>query len=196
MTDRKLIRRELIEKRNALSAAQRMHAAESVAQHLLSSNFIQQHSGYIAGYWAVRGELPLHVLQMRLPKHWIWCLPIVLPEGELRFAPWKAGDPLVSNAFGIPEPDLAPHSWLMPEEMHAVLLPLTGFDSDGNRLGTGGGYYDRSFAFRQRQAAPPKLIGAAYARQEVSSIPHEDWDVRLDAVLTEQGLREFAIMPS
>jgi 5-formyltetrahydrofolate cyclo-ligase len=187
--NRNVLRSELRERRNGLTASERMQAAEKVAEHLLQSSYLKTHSGYLAAYWAVRGELPLHVLQMRLPKQWIWCLPIISVENTLCFAPWKAGDPLVSNRFGIPEPDLAPNSWLMPEEIHAVILPLTGFDQRGNRLGTGGGYYDRSFAFRKQQSAPPLLIGAAYACQETNAIDAQPWDVGLDAVVTENGVR-------
>ena len=51
----------------------------------------------------------------------------------------------------------------------------------------GGGYYDRSFAFRKQAKAPPLLIGAAYAAQETDELHMQDWDVRLDAVATERG---------
>lgn len=192
-TSRRALREALRERRTRLDAPSRMRAAEAVAQHLLADPLIHAHAGgYLAAYWAVRGELPLHVLQLKLPPQWIWCLPIVREDRTLAFAPWRPGDALVSNAYGIPEPDLAPSSWLLPEEMHAVLLPLTGFDAAGHRLGTGGGYYDRSFAFRQQRAAPPHLIGVAYACQEAASIPTESWDIPLDAVVTEDGLRRFA----
>jgi 5-formyltetrahydrofolate cyclo-ligase len=51
----------------------------------------------------------------------------------------------------------------------------------------GGGYYDRSFAFRRHAPAPPLLIGAAYAGQEIETLDAQDWDVRMDAVATDRG---------
>ncbi len=70
-----------------------------------------------------------------------------------------------------------------------MLVPLTVFDSDCNRLGMGGGYYDSSFAFRQTaQATAPTLIGVAHEFQRVDKLQPESWDVRLDVVVTEQHI--------
>lgn len=166
-----------------------MAAAEAVAALLLDQPVFPR-SGYVAGYWAMAGELPLHVLQMRLGPDHPWCLPCIQPDDSLRFTPWRQGDELVSNRFGIPEPSLAPTSQLMPAAMAVILLPLLGFTRSGQRLGMGGGYYDRSLAFRIEQAAPPLLIGVGYAFQELDCLPGEAWDVTLDAVVTE---REFIV---
>ncbi|MGH8446644.1 MAG: 5-formyltetrahydrofolate cyclo-ligase, partial [Solimonas sp.] len=68
--------------------------------------------------------------------------------------------------------------------LDAILLPLLGFDAHGNRLGTGGGYYDRWLA-RPRVAQRPRYLGYAYALQQIERVPREPWDVRLDAVITE-----------
>jgi 5-formyltetrahydrofolate cyclo-ligase len=180
------LRRALREQRIALPAASRMQAAEAVATHLLADPGFGP--GYVAGYWAMGGEVPLHVLQMRLRPDQAWCLPCLEADGSLRFAPWRPGDPLVSNRFGIPEPDLAPESRLDPRDMATVLLPLVAFDTAGNRLGMGGGYYDRSFAFRLHAPAPPRLVGVGYGFQRQDGLPTEPWDVPLDAVVTEDGL--------
>jgi 5-formyltetrahydrofolate cyclo-ligase len=106
----------------------------------------------------------------------------------LRFAPWRPGDPLVSNRFGIPEPDVALSSLIDPEQMALVLLPLVGFDRRGQRLGMGGGWYDRSFAFRNLHRPPPWLVGVGFATQQVDALAVEPWDVALDAVCSEQGM--------
>ena len=86
----------------------------------------------------MNGEAPLHVLQMRLPAELTWCLPCIQPDSSLRFAPWRPGDPLVSNASASP-PD-----WTRPQleaaDMALVLLPLLGFTASGQRLGMGGGF--------------------------------------------------------
>jgi len=168
-----------------------MAAAEAITTRLLEHPALAR-VGYVAGYWASGGELPLHVLQLRLRPDQIWCLPCVQPDGQLRFAPWRPGDPLVTNRYGIPEPNVATGSLLEPRELHLVLVPLLGFDRRGHRLGMGGGYYDRSFEFRRTAPAPPTLIGIGYAMQELPSIPREDWDVPLDALVTENELIDFA----
>ena len=166
-----------------------MAAAAAVAEHLLSLPVLQS-AGYVAGYWAVRGELPLHALLADPRAGFTYCLPVLQPDRSLRFAPWRFGDPLVQNRYGIPEPDLAPASCLAPGDLDAALLPLTGFDRRGNRLGSGAGYYDRSFAFLTRVPRPskPLLVGIGYAFQEVDSLDAKPWDVPLDIVATDQEL--------
>ena len=67
-------------------------------------------------------------------------------------------------------------------------MPLLGFDLQLNRLGMGGGYYDRAFAFKRSNAQSPILIGTAFACQQYSALPIADWDIPLDAVITERGL--------
>lgn len=185
--DRPGLRRRLRAERNALGAPARMQAAEGVAAQLRTHPAFAT-SGYIAGYWAVRGELPLHAVLATLPDGCVYCLPRLHPDGHLVFAPWRFGDPLVSNRFGIPEPDVQPESCLDAELLMAALVPVVGFDRRGTRLGTGGGWYDRSFAFRQDRPAPPWLIGVAYGFQEVEGLAAESWDVPLDAVATPDAL--------
>jgi len=177
-------RRRLRDRRREATPAERMAAGEAIATALLAHPRFPS-SGYVAGYWASQGEVPLHLLQMRLGEGLVWCLPCVQADGTLRFAPWQPGDPLVSNRYGIPEPELEAQSLLEPADMALVVLPLLGYTADGHRLGMGGGYYDRSFAFRRERAAPPWLVGAAYSFQRLESLPAQDWDVPLDAIATE-----------
>lgn len=180
-------RQELRARRSALPAGQRLLAADAVARHWQAHPAHAQ-PGYVAGYWAVGGELPLHALQLRLAPGQVWCLPLLQPDGSLRFAPWRAGDPLQPNRYGIPEPQVEPDSTLPPQALSIVFVPLVGFDRRGHRLGAGGGYYDRSFACRNAGARAPLLIGIAYACQELPALPREAWDVDLDAILTEREL--------
>jgi len=187
---RRDLRQELRQGRRALPASERIAAANTLAEHLLALRFAPR-SGYVAGYWAMDGEIALHAWQLRLPRACIYCLPVLGDDQRLRFAPWKPGDALVSNRFGIPEPDLSPSSLLEADAMSLVVMPLVGFDQHGNRLGMGGGWYDRSFAFRHERTAPPHLVGAAFAMQQVPPFEAETWDVRLDAVCTELRCFDF-----
>lgn len=174
--------------RLALGAPLRLAAADAVAKHLRTLDALRQ-PGYVAGYWAIGGEVPLHALLVPMPP-FAYCLPCLGEARTLRFAPWRSGDALVQNRFGIPEPDLAAESLLAPQDIDVVLLPLLAFNRDGVRLGMGGGFYDRSFAFLHAtpRAAKPLLVGVAYAFQEEATLQAEPWDVDLDYVATEAGL--------
>lgn len=185
--EKRELRATLRARRLALSAGERMQAAEAVSKHLLSHEIFRR-PGYVAGYWAMGGELPLHVLQMRLPADQVWCLPCIQPDNSLRFAPWRPGDLLESNRFGIPEPALTADAQLIAADMAVVLVPLLGFTRDGGRLGMGGGFYDRSLAFRRQAATAPMLIGVGYAMQELADLPEQPWDVVMDAIVTEKEL--------
>lgn len=112
---------------------------------------------------------------------------ILLPRlrrRQLEFVTYRRGSALRRNRFNIPEPIGA----AVPiEKIDVVCVPLVGFDRRGRRLGMGGGFYDRTFAKRaQTKQRGPRLIGLAYACQEVAQLPHEDWDVRLKDIVTER----------
>lgn len=183
------LRRELRARRRAIPAAERIAAAEALAARILALPFLPG-EGDVAGYWAMDGEIALHVLQLRLPAGLHYCLPVLADDGRLRFARWSPGDPLATNRHGIPEPDVPVSGLLEPEAMSLVVVPLVGFDARGHRLGMGGGWYDRSFAFRNAPGAlpPPWLVGAAFHAQQVESLEAAPWDVPLDAVCTEREI--------
>lgn len=184
MTDpRSALRQQLRQRRRDIPAAQRLAAAEQLADALLALPFAPT-DGHVAGYWALDGEIALHRWQMRLPHTATYCLP-VLAGDTLRFAPWRPGQPLTANRYGIPEPDVAIGDTLAPTQMALVVAPLVGFDAQGRRLGMGGGWYDRSFAFRQLRPAPPWLVGAGFSVQQVDALPVQPWDVEVDAICTD-----------
>lgn len=184
--ERARLRTELRARRRAIAAPDRIAAAQDLAQRLLALPDAPA-SGYVAGYWAMDGEIALHAWQMHLPAGLTYCLP-VLAEGDLLgFAAWRPGDPLVTNRFGIPEPDVGRSAMLPPASMALVVMPLVGFDVRCERLGMGGGWYDRSFAFRAADAPPPWLVGAAFAAQRCEDgVPRKPWDVTLDAVCSDR----------
>ncbi len=183
--ERDALRRELRARRRALPAAERIAGADALATRLFALPFFPA-SGYVAGYWAMDGEIGLHSWQLRLPKGLIYCLPVLADDETLRFAPWRPGDELVTNRYGIPEPDIDPRAGLAASEMSLIVVPLVGFDDAGHRLGMGGGWYDRTLAPRLQRPAPPWLVGVGFEAQRVASINAEAWDVPLDAVCTER----------
>ena len=145
----------------------------------------------IAAYLPVNGEMDPRPLMDHL-----WSLgktlylPVLasFPERSLWFASYRPGDPLVNNRFGIPEPTRIHPRRASAVFLDLVLLPLVAFDTTGNRLGMGGGYYDHCFAFikRRRHWRKPRLMGMAYEFQRLPVIDSGPWDVPLDAVATEQ----------
>lgn len=184
---RRRLRQALRAQRRAIPASERIAAAQSLAAHLLALPFAPA-SGHVAGYWAMDGEIALHAWQLALPPEITYCLPVLHDEGSLRFAPWRPGSPLKANAYGIPEPDVAATHLLTPPQLQMVVTPLVGFDVEGHRLGMGAAWYDRSFGFRQQCSAPPWLVGAAFAQQEVDALAVAPWDVALDAICTDRAI--------
>ena len=182
-SERQRLRESLRAQRRGMEARARLQAAAAVArqvQPLLGSR-------RVAGYWACDGEMPLHaVLPLVAPQR--YALPVIEPGRRMHFAPWQAGDALRTNRYGIPEPATT-ERWL-PAELHVVLMPLLAFNRTGDRLGMGGGYYDRAFAFLLEPPRQPEplLVGVAYAFQEVAAFTPEPWDVPLDWIVTEREL--------
>ena len=173
-----------------MTPAERIAAAGGVASVLeqLPEFLVDER---VAGYWAVAGEVPLHVALGALSaRGQRYHLPVLMSGNELRFAPWRRDVELKPNRYGIPEPVCSADELLAPAALELVLVPLLGFDRRGHRLGTGGGYYDRSFAFLggRERPAQPVLVGIGYSFQEVEAIAAEPWDIRMDFVATEREL--------
>ncbi|TBR12872.1 MAG: 5-formyltetrahydrofolate cyclo-ligase [Lysobacter sp.] len=184
-TDPVALRREFRARRTSLSPTLRVAAAGQLAARLSASGAMPA-QGFVAGYWALDGEIALHVWQTSLPHALRYCLPVLHDDGRLRFAPWSPGEPLLSNRFGIPEPDVAPDMLLDASRLALAIVPLVAFDANCHRVGMGGGWYDRTFAFRHAPGAgTPRLVGAAYEIQRAPRLVPAPWDVRLDAVCTE-----------
>ncbi len=188
---RTVLRREARARRRALPAAARRATALAVARHLAASGWLR--SGLrIAGYLALPEEIDVSACLAAALRRGsrVW-LPRIesARAGRMAFAP--AGGALRRNAFGIPEP--ATPERLSSRWIPLVLVPLVAFDAHGTRLGMGGGFYDRAFAWRRLRSAwrGARLVGIAHSTQWVERIPPLPHDVRLDAVITEQGLSLF-----
>lgn len=178
--------------RRKLSPIEQADLAEALARNI-SSHRLFFNSKKIACYFPVDSEIdPYPVLYRAIDMGKSVYLPVLVPLGTNRlwFAPYQPDCKMTLNQYGIPEPQVPKSKLLAPRALDLVLTPLVGFDKNCNRLGMGGGYYDRTFAFlRNRQSwIKPRLLGIAYDLQRVNSLPHEDWDVPLYGVATESGL--------
>ncbi|HVX82019.1 MAG TPA: 5-formyltetrahydrofolate cyclo-ligase [Devosiaceae bacterium] len=172
--------------RAAIAPALRADAALAAANHFLDGVPLKPND-VVALYWPIREELDVKPLMARLMDSFQpVCLPVVRGDGQpLDMRLWEQGAPLYPSGFGT----LAPSEIAPRAEPDVVVMPLLGFDRRGTRLGYGGGYYDRTLAQMKKQ---PRLIGYAFAAQELPEIPREPHDRPLDAMVTEIGIRHFA----
>lgn len=186
--DKRQLRRTLRARRQALSASRQRRAAMSL-QTVLAPHPLLLRCRRTALYLPQDGELdPRPLARALLARNHQLFLPVIDPIRHggrlLRFARWRPGQtPLRPNRFGIPEP---PGRRTPAWSLDLVLMPLVAFDRRGNRLGMGGGFYDRSFAADRQRPGRPLLVGLAHAFQEVSDLPTAPHDVPLDAIVTDQ----------
>ena len=186
---RRSLRARLNAQRRALPAQQRAHLSRLVARNVDRALPLRP-EWRIAAYSALPWELdaaPLVALaESRGCRVFVPRIDRRRTSAAMRFVPLRG--PMAVNRLGIAEPQV--HDPLGARWLDVVFLPLLGFDRRGVRLGSGGGFYDRAFAFRQlrRSWHAPRLVGLAYAFQEVERIDAAAHDVLLDAVVTEEGL--------
>jgi 5-formyltetrahydrofolate cyclo-ligase len=176
------LRQLLRARRRALSVGQRRRAAIQLAQRAQRQIwFIRARS--LALYIAADSELdPCFLIQAALARGKRVYLPQLRAGYRLSFGEYRKGMRLRRNRFGIPEPQQRSS---VKADLDVVCLPLVAFDRRGNRLGMGGGFYDRTFA--GKCPAQPRLVGLAYRIQEVESLPCDVWDVPLAGVQTERS---------
>jgi len=183
------LRKQLRQRRRKLSPREQEQASASLALNLLKNPDLQR-ARHIAIYLPNDGEIDPHpYMAMAHRKGVHFYLPVLHPihTGKLVFSPYYDGVELTANRFGIPEPAFSKGLRRPAWALDAVLFPLVGFDENGGRLGMGGGFYDRTFAFsRLRPRLAPKLIGLAHEFQKVKTLPIEPWDVPLHSVVTDR----------
>lgn len=189
------LRQYLRKQRRDLSVEQQQQAADNLALNLLTNPDLHR-ARHVAVYLPNDGEIDPHVyLEAARGKGIRFYLPVLHPihEGRLVFSPYDDGVELTANRFGIPEPAFSTGLRRPAWALDAVLFPLVGFDEQGERLGMGGGFYDRTFAFsRIRPRLAPKLIGLAHDFQKIDKLPTEPWDVPLHSVVTDRRRYRFS----
>jgi 5-formyltetrahydrofolate cyclo-ligase len=179
---KRALRQQLRRLRAAIPATQRRRAARAAARHLARA-CRRWGARHVALYLGLPEELDTRPLLAALPGATLYA-PRIARDGVLRFT--RLAPPLVRNRYGIHEPA----QLRRPARLDLIVLPLVAFDASGARLGMGGGYYDRLLA-RPRAYRRPLRVGLAFAAQEIPAVPVAAHDARLDAVVTERGLRRF-----
>ena len=187
-----LLRRELKAHRAAVSPhARRLAAQRALRLALRHGLFLRaRRLGFYLPHGAEFDVRPL--LNQALSMRRVCCLPVVPARGRvLRFARVNGRNSMTPNRYGILEPsDPRP---MRARQLDVLFVPLVGIDDRGFRLGMGGGFYDATLAYRRRGRAgkKPLLVGVAFECQRVVSLPHDPWDMPLDALLTERRLVFF-----
>lgn len=192
--DRRRLRRELRRRRRALSPRQHREAAERLCRRLRGLPELQR-ARRVALYLPNDGEIdPTPLIAWLERRGSRVYLPVLKPlsTNRLWFVHYHAATPMVANRFGIPEPETrhgAHRARRTPAwALDLILLPLVGFDDRGQRIGMGGGFYDRTLAFTRRPGPRPRLIGLAHDCQRVAALPTAPWDVPLDAIASDARL--------
>ncbi len=197
--NRAQIRQEIRRNRMGLCEKQQNDAAFKLLSHFSSDNRIRQ-AQHIALYLTNDGELNTTPL-----IEWCWkqnknvYIPVLHPfsKGHLLFLRYTKDTILIENHYGIPEPKLDITAIILPKQLDIICTPLVAFDSKGNRLGMGGGFYDRTLQswhqqFQTNKNVKPYPVGIAHSCQYVDLLPCEKWDIPLPEVLTPDKHHKFS----
>ena len=181
---RRELRKECVERRLALPAAQHSEFSGQICQHL-QAHFPQLSTLRVGFCWPINNEPDL----LPLIRSWLnsaapgfaALLPVVQGHGmPLAFRAWTPETPMTHDSFGIPMPSAGP--LLAPE---ALLIPVNAFDAAGYRIGYGGGFFDRTLAALNPR---PLSIGVGFELSRIASVHPEAHDAQLDAMVTEAGV--------
>jgi 5-formyltetrahydrofolate cyclo-ligase len=191
LLSRAQLRRQLRAARRALSRSQQQRAARDLYRQLAQHPMFRR-ARHIALYLPSDGEIdPRALLRAAQKRGKATYLPVLSawPKTKMVFQRVRAGEPLRPNRFKIPEPRGNRHQQRKIWALDLILLPLVGFDPHGGRLGMGGGFYDRSLAYRALRTQPqkPQLLGLAHECQKVERLAMASWDVALAATVTDRA---------
>jgi len=202
--ERLLLRSAMRERRRKLQSAELATADEQLAANivrLIQSKQLIQNDVRIAGYLATDGEIPLQTSFEKLRNQGLKTYVPVIRDEILKFAPLTPQTSLHTGKFGIAVPVCDETDLLEADSIDIVLTPLLAFDATGNRLGMGGGYYDRTFAYlhpdnniatdADSRVSEQLFIGVAHAFQKTDHVPIESWDVPLQYAVTDQEIYDF-----
>ena len=191
-TDKSDLRRRLRTRRNTLSVEERRLAERRLALNVAGTRLFLT-SRRIACYLPNDGEIDTrgvieHIGRLRKTCY----LPVLsrLSHDRLWFARIKPDTHFTPNRFGIPEPSVKARELVRAQALDLILMPLVGFDDRGNRLGMGGGYYDRSLEFLRHRRCwrKPHVLGLAYDFQRLNGLDPDPWDVPLQGVVTDRAV--------
>ena len=188
-TSGKDIRKLKRSQRQSLSADQQQQHSAALCDILIKQRDYRN-SQHIACYLANDGEIDPYLL---IEHAWFankeTYLPVLSPiKNSLYFVPYDINSEFKLNRFDIAEPICHPSDWVKASQLDLILLPLVAFDLAGNRVGMGGGFYDRTLAYLQHRIhwRKPTLLGLAHEIQKVDNLKRQNWDIPLNGIITEE----------
>ncbi|GKX60991.1 5-formyltetrahydrofolate cyclo-ligase [Leminorella grimontii] len=181
---RQTLRKEIRQRRNALSPREQQLAARRVHERLFEHPRVRA-AKRVSLFLSFDGEIntrPLIDTLWQQEKEVY--LPVLHPfsKGHLLFLRYEKDSVMTHHPFGILEPRLDVRRVLPVSQLDVIVTPMVAFDAQGNRLGMGGGYYDRTLKDWRKNGSYP--IGIAHDCQQVEELTHESWDVPLPEILT------------
>lgn len=187
---RQQLRRQLRKARRALTRSQQREAARGLYRQLTQHPLFRR-ARHVSLYLPMDGEIdPRLLLRAAQRRGKITYLPVLSawPRTKMVFQRVRAGEAFRPNRFRIPEPRINPGKQRKIWALDLVLMPLVGFDNEGGRLGMGGGFYDRSLAYRMRRKTwkKPTLLGLAHECQKVQRLAQASWDVPLSGTVSDK----------
>ena len=184
---KKTLRQEALARRDRIPEEQRVIISQKLVDELQKLLAILK-GKTVAGFWPIKSEIDPRPIMLALKEHGFkLALPAIINKTKMVFRNFEDEGKLVDMGFGT----VGPSEEAKIVEPETLLVPLSAFDSTGNRIGYGAGYYDRAIASMRENGHNPLLIGLAFDCQEVLSIPAEPHDQKLVMILTESGLRSF-----
>ncbi len=185
-SSRQAIRSQIRQRRGSLSTQEQAKAAEQLLVAFSQLDIVKK-SQHIGLYSSFDSEL-----ETKLLIEYCWqqgkgvYLPVLHPfhAGQLLFLRYLPESPLVSNRFGIFEPKLDVRAVQPLKDMDLICTPLVAFDAQGQRLGMGGGFYDRTLSAWIALKKDAEILGLAHDCQQVDILPTEAWDIPLPQILT------------
>ncbi|ORC60765.1 5-formyltetrahydrofolate cyclo-ligase [Pseudomonas floridensis] len=184
------LRRQLRKARRSLSRSQQREAARGLYRQLAQHPLFRR-ARHVSLYLPMDGEIdPRLLLRAAQRRGKATYLPVLnaWPRTRMVFQRVRPGEKFRPNRFRIPEPRIDRAKQRRIWALDLILMPLVGFDDEGGRLGMGGGFYDRSLAYRTRRSTwrKPVLLGLAHECQKVERLAQASWDVPLQGTVSDK----------
>ncbi|MBP0950986.1 5-formyltetrahydrofolate cyclo-ligase [Pseudomonas alliivorans] len=184
------LRRQLRKARRSLTRSQQREAARGLYRQLAQHPLFRR-ARHVSLYLPMDGEIDPHLLLRAAQRRGkATYLPVLnaWPRTRMVFQRVRPGETFRPNRFRIPEPRINRAKQRRIWALDLVLMPLVGFDDEGGRLGMGGGFYDRSLAYRARRSTwrKPVLLGLAHECQKVERLAQASWDVPLQGTVSDK----------
>lgn len=190
MLDKINLRKTIRAQRKNLSSEQVSDASKKIAEKIFQlPEFLN--AQHVAFYISNENEIdPASIMQHAEANKKNCYLPVIENTRELHFYLIHPNTKFSKNKFDIEEPVIHNQESISPAALDLIFIPLVAFDDNGNRVGRGGGFYDHALQTIQNKSnyGKPILIGLAYDFQKINAIASDNWDVKINMIITENNL--------